>query len=520
MLGKAGRRSDIGLQVGRLLVEAAAAGSGPRGRRQAQALVDARRFGRRRRPVGLEGVVDFGAEIARQRVGVGFERFGRPVARLGRPPPPPAPSRPPAAGGSKIGSSSARSSSGLRSSSASMNAASSALGICSSLIACSSCGVSTIAWPCRIASLFANAIRNHRYSTAGQGPRRAAACFLLIARDGAQKGKPRRAFPGAVNVAGGRRAAPAVHIKTCLYLYCGPAADLLVSAGPRHPSQQPAGAPDHEQSRRFRRRRPRPRRVRAQGDRHRRDRNAGPDGDAGGICRRPAAQGRPHRRLAAHDDPDRGADRDAEGARRRRALGVVQHLLDPGPRRRGDRGGRHAGVRDQGREPDRLLGLHPPHLRMGRRRLPQHDPRRRRRRDAAHPPRPARREGRQGVPRQAEQRGRGSAVRRDQAAAQDQARLVRQERRLDPRRHRRDDDRRPSPLCDGEGGPAAVAGDQRQRQRHQVEVRQSLRLPRVAGRRHPPRHRRDDGGQGGDGRRLRRRRQGLGRVAYATPAAG
>ena len=83
-LGKAGRRGEIGLEIGRLLVEAAAAGSGPRGRRQAQALVDARRLGRRRRPVELEGVVDFGAEIARQRVGVGFERLGRPVARLGR----------------------------------------------------------------------------------------------------------------------------------------------------------------------------------------------------------------------------------------------------------------------------------------------------------------------------------------------------------------------------------------------------------------------------------------------------
>ena len=35
----------------------------------------------------------------------------------------------------------------------------------------------------------------------------------------------------------------------------------------------------------------------------------------------------------------------------------------------------------------------------------------------------------------------------------------------------------------------------------------------IAGRRHPPRHRRDDGGQGGDGRGLRRRRQGLGRLA-------
>ncbi len=46
---------------------------------------------------------------------------------------------------------------------------------------------------------------------------------------------------------------------------------------------------------------------------------------------RQAAQGRARDRLAAHDDPDRRADRDAEGHRRRRALGLVQHLLDPGP---------------------------------------------------------------------------------------------------------------------------------------------------------------------------------------------
>jgi adenosylhomocysteinase len=61
-----------------------------------------------------------------------------------------------------------------------------------------------------------------------------------------------------------------------------------------------------------------------------------------------AAQGRAHHRLAAHDHPDRGADRDAEGARRRGALGLVQHLLDPGPRRRRHRRRRHAGVRRKG----------------------------------------------------------------------------------------------------------------------------------------------------------------------------
>ena len=47
----------------------------------------------------------------------------------------------------------------------------------------------------------------------------------------------------------------------------------------------------------------------------------------------------------------------------------------------------------------------------------------------------------------------------------------------------------------------------------EVEVRQPLWLPRVAGRRHPPRHRRHDVRQGRDGRGLRRRRQGLGRIA-------
>ena len=84
----------------------------------------------------------------------------------------------------------------------------------------------------------------------------------------------------------------------------------------------------------------------------------------------------------AHDHPDRGADRDADGARRRRPLGVVQHLLDPGPRRRRDRRRGIAGVRRQGRDPGGVLGLHPPHLRVGRRRHAQHDPRRRRRRHA------------------------------------------------------------------------------------------------------------------------------------------
>ena len=79
---------------------------------------------------------------------------------------------------------------------------------------------------------------------------------------------------------------------------------------------------------------------------------------ARGIRREAAAQGRAHRRLAAHDDPDRRADRDAEGARRRHPLGLLQHLLDPGPCRRRDRRRRHAGLRRQGRDAGGILGLH------------------------------------------------------------------------------------------------------------------------------------------------------------------
>ena len=51
-----------------------------------------------------------------------------------------------------------------------------------------------------------------------------------------------------------------------------------------------------------------------------------------------AARRRPHHGQPAHDDSDGGPDRDAGRARRRRALGVVQHLLDAGSR--GGRGRR------------------------------------------------------------------------------------------------------------------------------------------------------------------------------------
>ena len=80
------------------------------------------------------------------------------------------------------------------------------------------------------------------------------------------------------------------------------------------------------------------RRVRPQGDPPRRAGDARPDGAARALraASKPLA-GAQHHGQPAHDDADRGADRDAGRARRRRALGVVQHLLDAGPRRRGGR---------------------------------------------------------------------------------------------------------------------------------------------------------------------------------------
>ena len=100
--------------------------------------------------------------------------------------------------------------------------------------------------------------------------------------------------------------------------------------------------------------------------------------------------------------------------------------------------------------------------------------------------------------------------RRRRRPDRDDARQVSRAAEGHPRPLGRDDHRRAPPLRDDEGGHAEGAGDQRQRLRHQDEVRQPLRLPREPGRRHQARDRRHDGRQGRRGRRLRRRRQGLG----------
>ena len=81
-------------------------------------------------------------------------------------------------------------------------------------------------------------------------------------------------------------------------------------------------------------RRPLPRRVRAQGDPLAEHEMPGLMALRAQFGDSKPLAGRPHHRLAAHDDADRGAHRDARRARRRGPLGVVQHLLHPGPRRR------------------------------------------------------------------------------------------------------------------------------------------------------------------------------------------
>ena len=229
--------------------------------------------------------------------------------------------------------------------------------------------------------------------------------------------------------------------------------------------------------------------------------------------------------LAAHDRADRRADRDARRPRRRRALGVVQHLQHPGlappPRSpsaatarvenpRGaavfawkgetleeywwctnealvwpDGGGPDLIVDDGG---DATLLVHKglEFERAGS--VPAFDAAERAR-GVGHHPRPA-------AP--AAARGAGTV-----GAHLDE----------DPRRQRGDHHRRAPPLRDGEEGHAALPRDQRERLGHQDEVRQHLRLPPLADRRPQPRHRRHAGRQDRGRVRLRRGRQGLRRVA-------
>ena len=154
----------------------------------------------------------------------------------------------------------------------------------------------------------------------------------------------------------------------------------------RRSSEHHPDARQRRQRHRLQGRRPVPGRLRPQGDRARRARDAGPDGAASRVRPDSAAQGQEGRRLAAHDDPDRRADRDARGARRGRALGQLQHLLHPGPRRRGRRRRaeghrrepvRRAGLRLEGRDAGGVLVVHRDDAHLARRLGPGLDRRRR-----------------------------------------------------------------------------------------------------------------------------------------------
>ena len=265
--------------------------------------------------------------------------------------------------------------------------------------------------------------------------------------------------------------------------------------------------------------------LRPQGDHPGRARDARPDVHPQGVRRQPAARRRPYHRLAAHDRADRRADRDPGRPRRRGPLVLLQHLLHPGPRRRRHRGRpqRHPrgpagrpGLRLEGRDPRRVLVVHRagPDLAEQPYRRPQHDPGRRRRR---HPPGPQGRRVREGRRRPGPVHRRQRRVPHHPPGAQPHAdrdpHQVDPARLRDPRRHRGDHHRRPPPVRDAPRRRAALPGDQRQRRGHQVQVRQQVRLPSLADRRHQPRHRRPHRRQGRGRLRLRRRGQGLRRVA-------
>ena len=152
---------------------------------------------------------------------------------------------------------------------------------------------------------------------------------------------------------------------------------------------------------------------------------------------------------------------------------------------------------------------------------PEHDPGRRRRRDAADAP------GQKARRRMPSRAGEARAARRRPALFT----AIKKTLSSKPgwyskvgeghqRRHGRDHHRRAPPVRDGEGEAPALPRHQRQRLGDQIQVRQPLRLPRVAGGRHQARDRRDGRGQGGAGVRLRRRRQGFGAGAARPLGAG
>ena len=260
-------------------------------------------------------------------------------------------------------------------------------------------------------------------------------------------------------------------------------------------------------------------RIRPQGNRHGRARDARPHGHAVRVRRQPAPGRRPHHRFSAYDRADGRPHRDPDRAGRPGPLGQLQHLLDPGPRcrrrrRRARRHGRRpqgrAGLRLEGRDARGVLVVHRAGPAVAGRGWPQHDPRRRWRRHAAGPQGRGVREGRRGAG-PLDGRLRGVPVRPGPARPQPGGRCPALDlhRQRHQGRDRGDHHRRAPSGGHGQEGRAALPRHQRQRLGDQVEVRQQVRLPALAGRRYQPGHRCPHRRQGGRGLRLRRRRQGL-----------
>ena len=276
---------------------------------------------------------------------------------------------------------------------------------------------------------------------------------------------------------------------------------------------------------------PVPRRVRPQGNQPGRAGDARPHGAAHAVRRQAPARGRPHHGQPAHDDSDGRAHRDADRARRRRALGVLQHLLDAGSRGRGrcrrpsgdGRHGResegHAGVRMEGRDARGVLVVHEGSARCGPTARPDADRGRRRRRDAVRAQGARVRAGRHGPGvrrRRASPRSGASSSRRCARSSKARPGAWSTVAHRHPRRQRGDDDGRAPPLRDDGERHAALPRHQRQRLGDEEQVRQHLRLPALAARRSRARDRRDARRQGRRRDGLRRGRQGL-RAGAARP---
>ncbi len=185
-----------------------------------------------------------------------------------------------------------------------------------------------------------------------------------------------------------------------------------------------------------------------------------------------AARRRPHHRLAAHDHPDRGADRDAGRARRRGALGVAATSSPPRttPPRRSPPPGIPV-FAWKGETLEEYWWCTEQALTWPDGDGPEHDPRRRRRRHAAGPQGRRVREGRRGPrPRRRPTREEFAVVLG--AAAARRSPRTRSAGRGSPSGIKGVTEETTTGVHRlyqmAESGDAAVPGDQRQRLGHQV----------------------------------------------------